>query len=307
MAKLNTTKKSATDSVILYGAPKAGKTLLAGKLAEHFNLIWFDLENGHATLYTLPEKWQERIELITFNDTTTYPIAIETCLKVVKGPVDICEAHGKVACTICKRKETSLANPEAPEESEAIHNSLFTHVDLANLPNDTIVVFDSATQLTSSAIAHITKAEADDYKMKTDDWGGLSKLMDVFFSHIQNATYNVIVISHLVETKQDDGKKSVTPVAGSKNFSANVAKCFDHVIFAQRKNCKHAFASTTTYANNILTGSRTGVDMDNDVEASLLSVFKPEVVPEKKQLTSSSAAAGTSGASSLLSRLKDKT
>lgn len=307
MAKLSTLKATATPSVMLFGAPFTGKSLLAGKLAEHFNIIYIDIEGGHDVLFQLPELWQERIEVVSIPDTTTYPMAIETCLKIVKGPVDVCEAHGKVSCMVCKRNKAPTI-----------------HVDLHALSQDTIVIFDSATQLTSSAISNITKAQPDDYKLEYDDWGSLAKLMDIFFSHIQTARYNRIVISHTTEAKQDDGRTLIFPVAGSRNFSSNVAKFFDHVVYLEKKNKKHKAASATTYMNNIMTGSRSGVVMEEMEESSLLSIFAPDKVSvpsaasaisktaisktaTTKTLTSSSAKAGSStNISATLARLKSK-
>jgi SpoVK/Ycf46/Vps4 family AAA+-type ATPase len=97
MAKLSTLSQSTTQSVLVFGPPKSGKTQLVGQLATKYNLIWFDLENGSATLHKLPVEAQERIELIALPDSRSYPIAIETCLKVIKGgPVIIDEETGKV-------------------------------------------------------------------------------------------------------------------------------------------------------------------------------------------------------------------
>ncbi len=64
MAKASTLKKSATHRVMLYGASNTGKTQLMGELAEHFDLLWVDMENGHDTLFKLPEKWLERVILL---------------------------------------------------------------------------------------------------------------------------------------------------------------------------------------------------------------------------------------------------
>jgi hypothetical protein len=262
MAKLSSKKASQTHRAIIYGAPKSGKTKIAGDLAEHFKLIWVDMENGHETLFQMPEAWQDNIELINLPDTRSYPIAIETCLKMVKGKVDICEIHGKVGCMICKK-----------------NNEPIVTVDLPNVGHDTVVVFDSLTQLTNSAISNITKSQPDDYKLNYDDWGNLGKLLDIFLSHIQQAGYNVIVISHETEAETEGKKKTLVPVGGTKNFSRNVAKYFDHVIYAERKNKKHVFASSTNYATTILTGSRSGVSMEshNDEVPSLLRIFKPEL------------------------------
>ena len=287
MAKLNTIQKSKLQSVIVYGAPKTGKTLLAGKLAEHFKLIWIDMEHGFNTLFELPASYQENIELISLPDTRDFPIAIETCLKLVKMPVNICEAHGKVNCVGCKAKELPTVD-----------------IDLNSVGHNTIVVFDSLTQLTNSAIANITRGQPDDYKLTYDDWGNLGKLMDIFLSHLQQAKYNSVVISHEQEVQTEGKKNTLVPVGGTRNFSRNVAKYFDTVVYAERKNKKHVFASSSIYATNIMTGSRQGVTMEEMKEPTLLSIFKPEVVEKEAPVSSSSASAGSQNTSSLLNRLK---
>lgn len=307
MAKLSTKKASQTHRCIIYGGPKTGKSLIAGELAEYYNLIWVDMENGHDVLFKLPQKLQDKVELIELKDTRSYPIAIETVLKMVKGPVSICEDHGKVSCMLCRRKYTDDVSKPGHQKSD-IKNYAFIDVDLNSLDNNTVVVFDSLTQLTDSCIAHITKDEPDDYKLQRDDWGNLGKLLNIFLSHIQQSNYNVIVISHEAEIETEGRKNKLMPVGGTKNFSRNVAKFFDHVIYAEVKNKRHVFASSTTYATNILTGSRTDVameDADRDEEATLLRIFKPELYkdsPIKKQPTKT----GGAQASSILARLKAK-
>lgn len=266
MAKLSEKKASSTHRCIIYGEPKTGKSLIAGALAEFFNLIWVDMENGHEVLFQLPEEWQNNIELITLPDTRSFPIAIETCLKMVKGrPVSICEEHGKVGCMICKKEDKPAYD-----------------FDSSTLTNKDVVVYDSLTQLTNSAIAHITKGQPDDYKLTYDDWGNLGKLLDIFLSHIQQAKYNVIVISHESEIETEGKKSRLVPVGGTRNFSKNVAKYFDHVIYAERKNKKHIFSCASTHNSTILTGSRTSArveDAGENEEASLLPIFKPELYP----------------------------
>lgn len=259
----------ATHRVLIYGGPKTGKTELASKLAEKFNLIWFDLENGYTTLLKLPEEWKERIELISIPDSRVFPIAIETMMKVVKGtPVNICHAHGKVDCAICKKEALGKDMEE-----------FFTTVELNATKPDTIVVIDSLTQFTNSGIAHITKAQPDDYKLQLDDWGALRVLMDKFLSQIQVARYNVVCITHEEEVAMEDGKKKIVPVCGSSNSSRNTAKYFDHVIYAEVKNKKHNFGSSTGFGMNMVTGSRTDVALENSEKAnkapSLLDIFAP--------------------------------
>jgi len=259
--KLSQRTASKSHRALVFGPPKSGKTQLAGQLSKEFNLIWFDLENGIDTLLKLPEDQQERVEVITLPDTRSYPIAIETMLKVIKGgKVDICEKHGKVGCSLCKKDSLP-----------------FTTVELNNLPLDTIVVVDSLTQLTNSAISHITKNQPEDYKLNYDDWGNLGKLMDTFLSHVQQAPFNIVCISHETEAEMEDGKTKLVPTAGTRAFSRNTAKYFDEVIYAEVKNKKHIAASSTLYNGNILTGSRTGNVLESQSEASLIPIFKGEI------------------------------
>lgn len=256
MAKLSQVAKAATHTVLVYGPPKVGKTELVGQLSEAFNLIWFDLEKGAATLYKLPVEQQDKIELISLPDSRSYPIAIETMLKVIKGtPCIIDDETGKVVL-------------------KKVEGKSYTEVNLNALEPDTIVVVDSLTQLTNSAIAHITKAQPDDYKMQYDDWGNLGKLMDIFLSHVQQARFNVVCISHETEAELEDGKVKIVPTAGTRAFSRNTAKYFGHVIYCQVANKKHTFSSSTTSLLNVVVGSRTDVATERMEKASLIPIFK---------------------------------
>lgn len=257
MAKLTEKKVSKTHRVLVYGEPKSGKTELASRLAESYNLLYIDLENGYETLLKLPHQWQEKIEIVSIPDTKVFPIAIETVLKIVTGnKVEICDAHGKVGCAICKKDS-------AP----------FTSVCLNELGDNWIVIFDSLTQLSNSAMNHLTKNQDDTYKPEWTDYRNQGQLLDKFLSQVQQAKYNVVCITHVVETELEDGRKKLVPVCGTTAFSRNTAKYFDHVVYCEVKNKKHNFASGTTYANNVLTGSRTDILLESTATPSLLSIF----------------------------------
>jgi len=259
--KLTEKAKSIIHHVLLYGPPKAGKTELAGSLAKKYKLLWFDLENGYETLTHLPTELQENINIISLPDTRSFPIAIETCLNVIKGRKQrICQAHGKVSCALCMQQKLP-----------------FEEVCLDDLGPDTVVVFDSGTQLTQSAISHITKNQPDDYKLQTDDWGNLGKLMEIFYSHVQNAKFHVVVISHDIDIEKDEKlPERIVPSAGSRNFARNVAKYFGDVIYCGVKNGRHFAASSTTFRDGILTGSRSGAAMEKNKVLSLLDIFDPD-------------------------------
>jgi hypothetical protein len=256
--KLTDKVVSSAHRVLVYGAPKSGKTQLASQLAARYKLLWFDLENGYQTLLKLPKEQQQNIELISIPDSKTYPIAIETMLKVMTGnKVNICEEHGKVTCPLCTKDSKPV-----------------TTVCLNELGIDTVVVVDSLTQLSNSAIAFITKSQPDDYKMDYSDWGNLKAVVEKFLSQVQQAKYNIVCISHEEEVEMEDGRKKIVPVCGSSKSSRNTAKYFDHVIYCEVKNKKHGAASSTTFMNNIVTGSRTDVVMETAAIPSLLDIFK---------------------------------
>lgn len=266
--KLSDKKLSATHRALVYGEPKSGKSELAGRLAEHFKLLWFDFENGFVTLTKLPLAWQERIELVSIPDTKVMPIGIETALKIINGTeVKICDAHGKVNCPKCT--PTNLP---------------YTTVCLNSVSDDTIVVFDSLTQLASSAMNNITKAQPELYKPEWHDYRAQGQLMDKLLSQIQQASYNVVCITHEVEVEMEDGKKKLVPVAGTASFSRNTAKYFDHVVRCSIQNKKHNFFSSTTASLQAISGSRTDVELEKDEKPSLLRIFKPELFGDKKVL-----------------------
>lgn len=256
--KLSSMQGTIEQRVCLFGPPKVGKTLLVGQLAQHYKILFFDLENGSSVLTQVPEEYHDRIDIIKIRDSKVYPIAIETMLKVVKGDaVNICVIHSKVACPVCSKK------PDA----------LIERVCLNEIGLDTVVVFDSLTQLTLSGLAHITKGQPDDYKCQLDDWGALKLLIEKFMTQIQVAKYNVVCISHEEEVKFEDGRTKIVPVAGSGNSSRNTAKYFDHVVYCNVINKKHVVGSATDYSTSVLTGSRTNVKLEANKEATLLDVF----------------------------------
>lgn len=258
MPSLSSMKESPIKHIVVYGPPKSGKTELVGKLSEKFNLTWLDLERGVGTLFKLPKEWQDRVNVIQIPDTRSTPMAIETCLKVIKGSaMKICQEHGKVACPMCVKDSKPM-----------------TEIHLSQLGPEDCLVVDSGTQLTNSAIANITRNQPDDYKLQRDDWGHLQKIMDTFYSHVQAAPFNIVVISHEQSVEMNNGGEKLVPVAGSSNFARNFAKYFDEVVYCEVKNKKHVFASTTTYANNILTGGRSGFSLESSLEPKLLDLWR---------------------------------
>lgn len=265
MVDMTLLEESKFKKVLIYGPPKSGKTEAVGRLAEKYNLTYFDLENGRDTLFKLPEEWRKRINMVRIPDTRDFSMAAETCLKVIRGaPSTICWEHGKVSCPNCQDLKT-----KEPKEG-----AILTEVCLRDSGKEDIWVFDSLTQLTNSVIANITKNKPDDYKLEWDDWGRVGVIMDKFLSHVQNWERNIICISHENSVEMPDKSEKLVPVAGTRNFSRNSAKYFGEVVHAEVLNKKHRLASSTTYKNNVVTGSRAGKTLESSEDAKLLDLFE---------------------------------
>ena len=265
--KLSSYTPHSTKRVLLVGLSGTGKSTLAAELAEHgFNLIWFNIENAADTLIKLSPAAQDRINLVHIPDSASYPIAAETCLNFFKrGKANICDAHGKCDCSICRRDSGNFT---------VIDTSLFT-------PRDILVV-DSATQLSSSILAFTTKGQPVDFKPERDDWGALRKYTEYFKSQFQGAGYNLIVICQATTAELENGVEKLVPQFGSKGMSANFGSAFDHVIYLDIKNGKHKAYSKSTALPGVLTRSRSDFDIEKSESLSLLPIFEGGLsAPEK--------------------------
>lgn len=263
----NTTTRT---KVLVYGSPKSGKTALVGKLAaDGYKLHFFDLENGIKTLLNpdiLAVEFRKNINVISIPDHKLYPIAIDTIREVFRGGLKkICATHGKINCPMClKDKEAKV-----------------TEIDLSKMGSNDIVVIDSMSQLTRSAMSRatlkeISKPDGEEYKQTYADYAKQGALMEQVLSLIQVVDMNIIVISHELESESLEGREKIVPIAGTRNFSLTVAKYFDSVVYTTVVNKVHRAFSSSTYSPTIVTGSRLPINIDTAKEGgvSLLPLFK---------------------------------
>lgn len=260
--------------VCVFGDSKAGKSTLASILASQgFWLDWFDLENGHKVLRKLPKEAQEKINIFALPDTKSWPIAIETISKLVKGEkLVICAKHGKSGCSVCAAQKPPLATEE--------FNLRETY------GKDRILVIDSGTQLGVSALNRIIHGQPDDFKAGWEEYRKQGTQLDGVYSHIQQSWYNVIVICHTTQARMEDEQKTkLVPVSGTDNYSRNMARFFDHVVYCDIGTGAHKFGSATTYRPQVLTGSRTDVAIEKMGVPQLLPFFDGSIVEKKEDAT----------------------
>lgn len=264
--KLSDYKGSEARHILVYGPPKTGKTELVGALAEFYNLHWLDLDGGAKTLLRADSKAAKYLDNINYYripDTQTFPIAVETCLKVMKGgKVTICSDHGKVNCPSCKDK-----NP--------------AELDLSKFTQKDILVLDSYTQLMNSVINWIhkdalVKDDFDNIKSSYDDWAKQGAISDRFGTTIQNAPWNCVVISHEILTELEDGSKKIAPVGGTRNKSADFGKYFDDIVYVEVVGGKFMAWSHQTDKSRTIIGSRTGKKLQDakGIQLGLVELFK---------------------------------
>ena len=141
-------------SILIYGPPKSGKTRLVGTaiaLPEVKRIFWFDLENGVETLLHmgLSDADLEKVTVFRVANTRDNPIGIETMLRAfsAKTPIQICDAHGKVACAACTAAKAS-----------------FTPLRLGDCTHEDLIVIDSGSELGDSALAAACKGKPIEYK-----------------------------------------------------------------------------------------------------------------------------------------------
>lgn len=251
-------------SVLMYGPPKTGKTRLAGtsiKIPEFTRIFWFDGENGSETLLNmgLTEAEMDKVVLFRIRDTKDNPIFIETMLRAMSAKKTslICDKHGKIDCADCKSKGLTS-----------------TSFSLSELTHNDLIIIDSGSQLSDSALSASCLGKPDMYKPGWDEYGVQGKWLGDILSVMQQATHtNFLMITHEIALEDDDGKDKFFPLMGTKAFSMKVAKYFGTVVYVQKKMNKHVAGSSSLYQHNLMTGSRVNAKIENDKEPDMRTIF----------------------------------
>lgn len=247
-------KQSKGQNMLIYGGPKTGKTALTAGLANQgFTLHVLDLEMGAAVFRTVvkPENFGN-VNIYQIEDTPKAANAIKTVSHIFNatGPVTFCQEHGVIACPSCKK---------GSKEFEEIDPTTFG-------PKDVLVI-DSLTQLSISAMVHSTGSRAvlSTKKAEWDDYSAQSQLLDFILTRAQAAKFHTIFISHEGSLEQNDGSEKLAPIGGTRNYSRNIARFFDHVIYARVKNMSHNQVSISSKEASVIAGNRYNLDIGGDV------------------------------------------
>lgn len=258
-------KQERGQNVLIYGAPKTGKTAMVAELANKgYTIHNLDLERGAGIFELVVEEANlNNVNIYTVEDTPSKPNAIKTVSKVFDavGPISFCQAHGVVACPDCKR----TYGDAVPKET----------IDTSTFGPKDVLLIDSLTQLSNSAIVHSkgNSVVLSTKKAEWDDYSAQGQLLDFVLAKAQAAPYHTIFISHEATIEQEDKSEKIMPIGGTRNYSKNLGRFFDHVVYCQIKNLRHQQISGTTENAKIIAGSRTNVSLSDG--ATLADLLNP--------------------------------
>lgn len=268
LAEANTATGGSVEqpqTAIVYGPPKSGKTTLAAQLAKRYNVHWLDIEKGSQTLFTaVPPEYMDNFHLYIIPDEQNTPTAIRLVTKILgtRGTTRFCELHGNTVCPECTKLGTKAT-------WHSINPREFSTKD--------VLVIDSFTQLSDSAMAHVLGPLSDFEKKQIEfshyDRQGLA--LKNILGLIKQLPCHVVVISHEEELEQEDGTKKLSPCGGTRNFARRLSRYFDHVVYVQIKNKKHVAVSGTTSELKIQAGSRNHVELEKG--ESIENIFSAKV------------------------------
>lgn len=259
--------------VMIHGDPKSGKSTLVSQLAlAGYRIDWISVDNGHEVVFKLPPEVLDLITIFHLPDIRSFPVGIATVRQVIKGGKHrICDQHGQVNCSVCLKQGKPFT---------------VLHIDDGDPKHVTFI--DHASALAESAMnvayAKFNKPDEDAPQQEFKHHALQGFLMNEILSAQQHMNAHIIVASHSLEVEMEDGKKRIVPHIGSREFSRNAGKYFDHVIHCSVNNLAHKFGSKTTYSAMVLTGSRSDVDISlGDGKNTLLPFFTTAITAGKDE------------------------
>ena len=266
LSKLTTADKvvgTKGQHVCLFGDSGVGKTYAAAMLAKHYKLLWFDLENGSSTIALLPPEIQKNIYLVKIPDTRMNYLGITAMLKVTDGPCRMCAVHGtfnKVCIPCHNLKQDNMIDFDV--------NSLD--------PKEWIIVVDSGTQLSNSAMAKTFDGQdIQNVKPEYDNYTAQGVYLDRVFNNIQQSPANYLIITHaeIIAMSKKGASDKLAPKCGTRAWSRQFGKYFDASVYMQIRNNTYDKSSSGLDDQNVTAKSRLGVDIRKDATQSLALLF----------------------------------
>lgn len=277
--------RTRPQKVLVYGAPKSGKSLLVAQLAEHgYTIDWFDFEFGCDVISNLSVEAQSRIMVYSVCDNAVTRNASKLAAEFAAMKVfTVCVEHGDVNCVGCKARKLDMDTYDPREDKGPKH----------------VTVFDTLTQLVTSVDGQLTRKEkfldwstiTKEDKKEWGHWNVQGLFLNQFLSAVQNSRGKVVCITHETDLDPEKNKRSkiVQPHVGTKNNSKHIAKYFGHVVYCKLKGNKHSVISATTDDMVIVAGSRTNINVGTHPKGLAgcfedLAKYKPSTPPTAEEL-----------------------
>lgn len=276
--------------ILLYGAPKTGKTLMAGQVSSKYKVHFLAIEpNAAPTLINnLTEAQKENVEIFQLPDSQENPVAIKSLPDIFKAnkPFKYCLLHGKTVCVDCMK-----------------NGGQFDTINLKGLGKDDVVVVDSASQITDSVMGYVAADKEPGYKFSFNDWGEVGRLLCNFMSIAQASPFTLIVIAHEAIVTMPDGTERLVPALGSRNTSKSFARYFTDVIYCEFDNSgrfkRHSSQNsknfsrvegtgkdTKVYKGKAIASSATNLRMEDDDSLTLIDIIEGKSIPLEEPMQS---------------------
>jgi len=267
-------------TTLIWGPPRTGKTRWAATIAKApqvKKVFFFDFENGYETIIYAKDKdgapyftdeELAKIQVIRVVDLPDNPRAINTAEAVFRYRSRTIRLDGETGDFKGKEKK--------PLDTDII-------IEPSDWNNETAFILDTIGQIGISALnqAKLDKPDARDNRLW---YMAATNQLNNFFTTVQACPAYVIACTHVLEKEivlatDKSGNPTKTksdfyPLCLSRNYSMNVGRSFGSIIYRYIELNKFAHLSSPTKKSGIQAGTRTGVDISTDLEATLPDVLK---------------------------------
>ena len=251
MASFNYSYTTQSQTIVIYGAPKTGKTeSILALCRAGFKVHYIDVDHNVLVFRNLEPEFHENLNVFNMNESSPGAIGAALYGMQTSGKLSLCNAHGIASCPTCNANAASS----------------YDVLDITKLTSKDVIVIDSYSQVFKSVKWFLTEHNKINMSnvlaytipfyqalSNTNEkiWNGICRL---------RTKANVIIISHAYNradevdmSKNKDGASKVLkpdgfyPIIGSKTFSSETGEIPISALIATRVRLPPVTRRTDTF------------------------------------------------------------